>query len=105
MSVYNSKFLRENPMSMIGAFEILVNYSPAKGNSEREGSEDEGPDFKEDEEEVAHERQQQQAVQVKDKTMDEPLGSGYRAARHHALELTELGAHVEFQGGLIYDHA
>nr|GEW62755.1 hypothetical protein [Tanacetum cinerariifolium] len=26
-------------------------------------------------------------------------------ARRRSLELTELGAHVEFQGGLIYDHA
>ncbi|GKA12085.1 hypothetical protein Tco_0691631 [Tanacetum coccineum] len=40
-----------------------------------------------------------------DTTMDEPLGLGYRAARHHTLELIEIGAHVKFQGGLIYDHA
>ncbi|GKA94153.1 hypothetical protein Tco_0816139 [Tanacetum coccineum] len=37
--------------------------------------------------------------------MDEPLGLGCRAARRRALELTELGAYVEFQGWLIYDHA
>ncbi|GKG20256.1 hypothetical protein Tco_0380057, partial [Tanacetum coccineum] len=50
-------------------------------DSEREVSEDEGPDFEEEEEEeVAPEGQQQQAVQVADTTMDEPLGLGYKAA-------------------------
>ncbi|GJR90633.1 hypothetical protein Tco_0214644 [Tanacetum coccineum] len=37
--------------------------------------------------------------------MDEPLGLGYKAARCRALKLTELGAQVEFQDELIYDHA
>ncbi|GKB87828.1 hypothetical protein Tco_0960100 [Tanacetum coccineum] len=40
-----------------------------------------------------------------DTTMDDPLGLRCRATRRHALELTESGEHVEFQGGLIYDHA
>ncbi|GKG62596.1 hypothetical protein Tco_0634369, partial [Tanacetum coccineum] len=57
------------------------------------------------EEETAPKGQQQQAVRVVDTTMEEPLGLGYRAARHRALELTELGAQVEFLGGLIYEHA
>ncbi|GKG15007.1 hypothetical protein Tco_0354607, partial [Tanacetum coccineum] len=46
-----------------------------------------------------------QAVHVVDTTMDEPLGLGYRAARRRTFELTKLGAQVEFQGWLIYDHA
>ncbi|GKE10433.1 hypothetical protein Tco_1413984, partial [Tanacetum coccineum] len=74
----------------------------SESDSKREGSADEGPDFKE---EAAPEGQQQQEVQVVDTTMDEPLGLGCRAARRRALELNELGTHVEFQGRLIYDHA
>ncbi|GJX14631.1 hypothetical protein Tco_0206389 [Tanacetum coccineum] len=48
----------------------------------------EGPNSKE-EEEVAPEGQQQQAVQVVDTTIDKPLGLGYRAARRLALESTK----------------
>ncbi|GJV92882.1 hypothetical protein Tco_1540695 [Tanacetum coccineum] len=76
----------------------------SESGSEKEGSEDKGPDF-EEEEEATPKGQQQHTVQVVDTTMDEPLGLGYRAARRRSLELTELGAQVEFQGGLIYDHA
>ncbi|GJT18944.1 hypothetical protein Tco_0877650 [Tanacetum coccineum] len=53
-----------------------------------EGSEDEGPNSKE-EEEAAPEGQQQQAVQVVDTTIDEPFGLGYGAAIHHALQSTK----------------
>ncbi|GJR75891.1 hypothetical protein Tco_0088256 [Tanacetum coccineum] len=56
-------------------------------------------------EEVAPEEKQQQAVQIMDTTMDEPLGLGYEVVRRRTLELTGLKAQVEFQGGLIYDHA
>ncbi|GKC61724.1 hypothetical protein Tco_1089322 [Tanacetum coccineum] len=49
-----------------------------------------------EEEEVAPQRKQHQVVQVVDTTMYEPLGLGYKAARCRALELTELGAQVEF---------
>nr|GEW41348.1 hypothetical protein [Tanacetum cinerariifolium] len=52
-----------------------------------EGSKDEGPNF-EEEEEAAPEGQQQQAVQVVDTTIDEPLGLGYEATRRRTLELT-----------------
>ncbi|GKD35860.1 hypothetical protein Tco_1251369, partial [Tanacetum coccineum] len=48
----------------------------SESDSEREGSEDEGPDFKEEGEEAAPEGQQQQAVQVVDTTIDEPIGLG-----------------------------
>nr|GEV12594.1 hypothetical protein [Tanacetum cinerariifolium] len=61
----------------------------SKSDSEREGLEDEGPDFKEDEE-VAPEGQQQQEVQVMDTTMNKPIGLGCKAARRRALELTEV---------------
>ncbi|GKE76549.1 hypothetical protein Tco_1542669, partial [Tanacetum coccineum] len=57
-------------------------------NSEREGSEDEGPNS-EEEEEAAPEGQQQQAVEVVDTTIDAPLRLGYGAARRRALESTE----------------
>ncbi|GKE65223.1 hypothetical protein Tco_1519384, partial [Tanacetum coccineum] len=56
--------------------------------SKKEGSEDEGPDFKGEKEEAAPEGQQQ-AVQVVDTTIDGPLGLGYRAARCRALESTK----------------
>ncbi|GKA68819.1 hypothetical protein Tco_0768736 [Tanacetum coccineum] len=65
-------------------FDMICDLPPCESSeldSEREVSEDE---------EAAPEGQQQQAVQVADTTMDEPLGLGYRAARCHALELTEL---------------
>nr|GEY68205.1 hypothetical protein [Tanacetum cinerariifolium] len=39
------------------------------------------------------------------RNLNEPLGLGCKAAWRHALELTESGAQVEFQEGLIYDHA
>nr|GFA24362.1 hypothetical protein [Tanacetum cinerariifolium] len=57
-------------------------------DSKREGPEDEGLNF-EEEEEAAREGQQQQAVQVVDTTIDEPLGLGYGAAKHRAFESTE----------------
>ncbi|GJR75892.1 hypothetical protein Tco_0088257 [Tanacetum coccineum] len=76
----------------------------SESDSEREGSKDEGSNFDGEEEEAAPE-EQQQAVQVMDTTMDEPLGLGYEVVRRHTLELTELKAQVEFQRGLIYDHA
>ncbi|GJW42827.1 hypothetical protein Tco_0071626, partial [Tanacetum coccineum] len=60
----------------------------SKPDSEREWSEDKDPNS-EEEEEAAHEGQQQQAVQVVDTTIDEPLGLGYGAARCRALESTE----------------
>ncbi|GJU91733.1 hypothetical protein Tco_1304156 [Tanacetum coccineum] len=56
-------------------------------SSEREESEDEGPDSKG--EEAALERQQQQAALVEVTTADRPLGLGYGAARRRALELAE----------------
>ncbi|GKF22554.1 hypothetical protein Tco_0074876, partial [Tanacetum coccineum] len=51
----------------------------SESDSEREGSEDEGPNFEEEGEEAAPEGQQQQAVQVVHITIDEPLGLGYGA--------------------------
>ncbi|GKF46486.1 hypothetical protein Tco_0136288, partial [Tanacetum coccineum] len=70
------------------------------GDSEREGSEDEGPDF-EEEEEAAPEGQQQQAVQVVDTTIDEPLGLGYGAARRRTLESTEEKTPSTFGTGCV----
>ncbi|GJW29303.1 hypothetical protein Tco_0046178 [Tanacetum coccineum] len=61
----------------------------SESDSEREGSEDEGPDFEEEGEEAVPEGQQQQAVQVMDTTIEEPLGLGYGAIRRRALESTE----------------
>ncbi|GKD21884.1 hypothetical protein Tco_1223587 [Tanacetum coccineum] len=55
-------------------------------DSKREGSEDEGPNSKK-EEEAAPERQPQQAVQVVDTAVDKSLELGYRAARRRAREL------------------
>ncbi|GKA70571.1 hypothetical protein Tco_0776710 [Tanacetum coccineum] len=62
-----------------------------ESDSERDGSKDKGPDSedKEDEEEAEPEGQPQQAVQVVDTAMDEPLGLGYRALRRHELVLGE----------------
>ncbi|GJS72194.1 hypothetical protein Tco_0705035 [Tanacetum coccineum] len=56
-------------------------------DDEGHGLEDEGPTTEEEEEEAAPEGQQQ-AVQVMDTAVDEPLGLGYRAARRRALEST-----------------
>nr|GEY73425.1 hypothetical protein [Tanacetum cinerariifolium] len=77
----------------------------SESDSEREGSKDEGLDIEEEEEEVVPKGKHQQEVQVMDTTMDEPLGLRCKAARRRAFELTELGVQVEFQRGLIYDHA
>ncbi|GKG43587.1 hypothetical protein Tco_0482680, partial [Tanacetum coccineum] len=52
-----------------------------------EESENEGPNFKEEDE--AATEGQQQAVPVMDTTMDEPLGLRYEATRCHALTLGE----------------
>ncbi|GJV85604.1 hypothetical protein Tco_1525502 [Tanacetum coccineum] len=57
-------------------------------DDERERSKDEGPGLEGRAEEAVREGQQQ-AVQVVDTTVDEPLGLGYGAARRPALESTE----------------
>nr|GEW92810.1 hypothetical protein [Tanacetum cinerariifolium] len=67
--------------------------------SERGGLEDKGLNF--EEEEAAPEGQQQQAVQVVDTTIDEPLRLGYGAARHHALKSTEEKTPSTFKMGRV----
>ncbi|GJV48034.1 hypothetical protein Tco_1438246 [Tanacetum coccineum] len=64
-------------------------------DTEREGSEDEGldseeegPGSEEEEDEAVHEGQQQ-AVPAEDTTVDEHLGLGYEALRHHELVVGE----------------
>ncbi|GKC43294.1 hypothetical protein Tco_1061016, partial [Tanacetum coccineum] len=66
-------------------------------DTEREGSEDEGPGL-EEEEEVAPEGQQQ-VVSVVDTTTDEPLGLGYRALRRRELPLGEGSVPSTFEIG------
>nr|GEW07651.1 hypothetical protein [Tanacetum cinerariifolium] len=79
---------------------------------EREGSEDEGPGSEdkghgledegpgsEDEEEEAVPEGQHQAVSVVDTVMDEPLGLGYGALRHHELALREVLVPSTFEIG------
>ncbi|GKE16154.1 hypothetical protein Tco_1423731, partial [Tanacetum coccineum] len=65
-----------------------------------ESQEDEGPSIKEKEEEAAPEGQQQ-AVPVVDTSASEPLGLGYRAARHRALESTEEIAPSTYEPTLV----
>nr|GEU69099.1 hypothetical protein [Tanacetum cinerariifolium] len=55
-------------------------------DTDREGSEDEGPGL---EEEEAASEGQQQAVPVEDTVVDEPLGLGYEALRRHELVVGE----------------
>nr|GEW31668.1 hypothetical protein [Tanacetum cinerariifolium] len=93
------------PRSLPSLLEKLGLGESLESDFEREGLGDEGPNFKEEGDEAILEGQQQQAVQLVDTTMEEPLGLGYRTTRRCALELTELGAQVEFQRGLIYNHA
>ncbi|GKF62585.1 hypothetical protein Tco_0182639 [Tanacetum coccineum] len=64
-------------------------------DTEREGSEDEGldseeegPGSEEEEDKAVHEGQQQ-AVPAEDTTVDEHLGLGYEALRHHKLVVGE----------------
>ncbi|GKE64317.1 hypothetical protein Tco_1518478 [Tanacetum coccineum] len=72
-----------------------------ESDSEREGLEDEGLDLEdeEEEEEAEPEWQPQQAVQVVDAAIDEPLGLGYEALRHHELALGEGSMPSTFEIG------
>ncbi|GKE40834.1 hypothetical protein Tco_1464239 [Tanacetum coccineum] len=67
-------------------------------NTKEGGLKDEGPGIKEEEEEDAPEGQQQ-AVPVVDTSASEPLGLGYRAARHRALESTKEIAPSTYEVG------
>nr|GEZ11500.1 hypothetical protein [Tanacetum cinerariifolium] len=62
------------------------------------GLEDEGPGSEDEEEEAAPEGQHQ-AVSVVDTVVDEPLGLGYGALRHHELVRATWVDHVD---GVVY---
>nr|GEV59885.1 hypothetical protein [Tanacetum cinerariifolium] len=72
--------------------------SKAEGTgSESKESEDEDPGS--ESEEAAPEGQQKQTFLIKDTTVNEPLGLGYRAAKCHALELAEDLMPITFEVG------